>query len=208
MAAAATPEDVPAEKWRKLRGLGSLDRRRLAVVRAVYNWREETAARMNRPARTIVRDDLIVEIARRNPVRERDLQPIRGLPRRDLPGILRAVELARALPPEQWPRAAERDQDPPQVGLVANVLQAVLGDLCARHELAPGLVATSNDVKLLVRARMQGAPPPAESLLTQGWRAQHVLPELLAVLEGRRSLRIANVRAESPFVVEDVGGGS
>jgi ribonuclease D len=205
MAAAVTPDEVPAEKWRKLRGLGSLDRRKLAIVRAVYNWREETAARVNRPARTIVRDDLIVEIARRNPARERDLQPIRGLPKRDLSAILQAVELARALPPEQCPRAAEREQDPPQVGLVANVLQAVLGDLCARQELAASLVATTSDVKLLVRARMQGAPPPAESLLTHGWRARHILPDLLAVLEGRRSLRIVNVRAESPFVVEDVG---
>src|SRR5262249_28328917 len=84
------------------------------------------------------------------------------------------------------------------------VLQAVLGDYCARQELAPSLVATSSDVKLLVRARLQGAAPPAESLLTQGWRARHVLPELLAVLEGRRSLRIADVRAESPFDVDDV----
>jgi ribonuclease D len=204
MAAAVSPEEAPAEKWRKLRGLGSLDRRKLAIVRAVYNWREETAARVNRPARTIVRDDLIVEIARRNPALERDLQPIRGLPKRDLSAILQAVELARALPSDQWPRAAEREQDPPQVGLVANVLQAVLGDLCVRQELAASLVATTSDVKLLVRARMQGAPPPAESLLTHGWRARHVLPELLAVLEGRRRLRIANVRAESPFVVEDV----
>jgi ribonuclease D len=202
LAAAVTPEEQPAEKWRKLRGLGSLDRRRLAVVREIYNWREETAERLNRPARTIVRDDLIVEIARRHPTRERDLQTIRGLPRRDLPAILKAVELARALPQDQWPRAAEREQDPPQVGLVANVLQAVLGDYCARHELAPGLVATSNDVKLLVRAARQGAAPPAESLLTQGWRARHVLPEVLTVLEGRRSLRIADVRADAPFVVE------
>jgi ribonuclease D len=206
MAAAVSPEEVPAEKWRKLRGLGSLDRRRLAVVREIYNWREEAAARLNRPARTLVRDDLIVEIARRNPSRERDLQPIRGLPRRDLPAILGAVERARSLPADQWPRAAEREQDPPQVGLIANVLQAVLGDYCSRRGLAPGLVATSADVKLLVRARMQGAPPPAESILTQGWRAAHVLPELLAVLEGRRSLRIADVRAEAPFIVEDVGG--
>ncbi len=134
------------------------------------------------------------------------MQPIRGLPRRELPAILEAVESVRTLPPDQLPRAAERDQDPPQVGLVANVLQAVLGDLCARKELSPSLVATVADVKLLVRAQMHGAPPPAESLLTQGWRAQHVLPDLQAVLEGRRTLRIANVRGESPFVVEDVGG--
>ncbi len=206
MAAAASPEEVPAEKWRKLRGLGSLDRRRLAMVREIFNWREEAAARLNRPARTVVRDDLIVEIVRRNPARERDLQPIRGLPRRDLPAIICAVERARALPPDELPRPADREQDPPQVGLVANVLQAVLGDFCARRELAPGLVATSSDVKLLVRARMHGAPPPDESLLAHGWRATHVLPELMAVLEGRRSLRIANVRAETPFVVEDIEG--
>jgi ribonuclease D len=208
LAAAAAPEELPAEKWRKLRGLGSLDRRRLAVVRALYAWREQAAERLNRPARTIVRDDLIVEIARRGPRSERDLHPIRGLPRRDVPAILQVVEQARALPIEQCPRAAERDQDPPQVGLVVNVLQAVLGDLCARRSLAPNLVAASLDVKLLVRARLQGAPPPADSLLTEGWRGRHVLPELLAVLEGRRSVRVTDVCREAPFAVEDVPGGA
>src|SRR5947199_1969474 len=78
LATQAAPEDPVAEKWRKLRGLGSLDRRRLAVVRALYAWREAEAARTNRPTRAIIRDDLIVEIARRNPTRERDLQVVRG----------------------------------------------------------------------------------------------------------------------------------
>jgi ribonuclease D len=203
----AAPEEQAPEKWRKLRGLGTLDRRRLAVVRELYGWREETAARTNRPARTIVRDDLIIEIARRNPTRERDLHVIRGLPRRDLAGILDAVQRARALPPEQLPAVAERENDPPQVGWVTGVLMAVLGDLCARRALAPNLVASTNDVKLLVRARLQGAPPPEESLLTRGWRAAHVLPELLAVLEGRRAVRVADVGAGAPFAVTDVNPG-
>ncbi len=202
LTANVTPEDgqtVPAEKWRKLRGLGSLDRRRLAVVRELYTWREETAARINRPARTIIRDDLIIEIARRNPTRERDLQVIRGLPRRDLPGILQAVEQGRSLPIEQCPKVAEREQDPPQVTMTANVLGAVLGDLCARRQLAPNLVASGQDVKLLVRSRFQRSPLPDESLLTRGWRGEHILPDLLAVLDGRRAVRIADVRAEAPF---------
>ena len=54
-----------------------------------------------------------------------------------------------------------------------------------------------------MRARLQGGPLPADSLLTQGWRAQHILPELLEVLDGRRSLRVANVRAEAPFAFDD-----
>jgi ribonuclease D len=202
LTANAAPEEPSPEKWRKLRGLGSLDGRRLAVVRALYAWREERAAATNRPARTIVRDDLIVEIARRNPRSQRDLHVVRGLAKRDAQAILEVVEKARALAPEQWPAPAEREQDPPQVGWLAGVLAAVLGDFCVRHRLASNLVATSQDVKLLVRARMAGEPLPAESLLTQGWRSRHVLPDLLAVLDGERSLRIADVRADAPFAFE------
>jgi ribonuclease D len=198
----AAPDDPVAERWRKLRGLGSLDRRRLAIVRALFAWREETAARTNRPARTIVRDDLIVEIARRNPHRERDLHVVRGLARRDLEAILRVVAEARALPAEECPALQEREQDLPQVQLASSILAAVLADLCARLWLAPNLVASGSDLKLLVRARLAGQPAPAESLLAQGWRAAHILPELLAVLEGRRALRIGNLAAPNPLSYE------
>jgi ribonuclease D len=208
LTALATPEEpglAPgADRWRKLRGIGTLDRRRLAIVRALFSWREELAAQNNRPARSIVRDDLLIEIARRNPTRERDLQVMRGLPKRHLEGIVQAVARARALPPEQLPVATERDLDPPQAALLVNVLSAVLGDFCARHHLAPNLTATSQDLKLLVRARLQGAKPPVDSLLTRGWRAVHILPVLQAVLEGRRSLRIADVDADAPFTYADV----
>jgi ribonuclease D len=203
LATAAAPEDPVGERWRKLRGLGSLDRRRLAVVRELYTWREEAAARTNRPARTLVRDDLLVEIAKRNPSRERDLHVVRGLPRRDLDAIVEAVARARALSPEHLPEPMERDQDPPQVALVTSVLTAVLGDLSARRHLAPNLVASTADVRLLVRARVANAPPPPASLLTHGWRAEHVLPDLLAVLDGRRGVRVRNPRAEAPFAYLD-----
>jgi ribonuclease D len=207
--ATAAPEDAAeGERWRKLRGLGSLDRKRLAVVRALYRWREEEAARSNRPTRAIVRDDLILEIARRNPARERDLHVVRGLPRRDLEAIVRVVEQARALPPEQWPAAVDREQDPPPVTVAASIVGAVLADLCARRELAAGLVASGQDVKSLVRARHAGRPLPDDTPLTRGWRAEHVLPDLLAVLDGRRSVRVADLGAAAPLGYEERGGES
>jgi ribonuclease D len=197
---AAAPEDpAEGERWRKLRGLGSLDRKRLAVVRALYRWREEEAARSNRPTRAIVRDDLLLEIARRNPARERDLHVVRGLPRRDLEAIVRIVEEARALPPEQWPAAVDREQDPPPVTLASAIVGAVLTDLCVRRELAVGLAASGQDVKALVRARHAGRPLPDDSPLMRGWRAEHLLPDLLAVLDGRRTVRIADLGASAPL---------
>ncbi len=38
----------------------------------------------------------------------------------------------------------------------------------------------------------------------QGCGAVHVLPELQAMLEGRRTLRIAEVGAEAPFGYEEL----
>jgi ribonuclease D len=206
--AAARPHAVEdaglSEKWRKLRGVGGLDRRRLAIVRELFAWREQAAADKNRPPRTVIRDDLILEIARRGPTAERDLQVIRGLPKRDLGGILEAVQRGRDVPLEDCPQAAERNQDPPQITMVTGIMMAVLGDVCAREQLAASLVAATHDVKLLVRARWQGGDLPADSILTRGWRREHILPQLLAVLEGRRHLRIADVAAEAPLEYHDL----
>jgi ribonuclease D len=201
----ATPEEPMADsdKWRKLRGTGSLDRRRLAVVRELFRWREQAAAHANRPPRTIVRDDLIVEIARRNPAKARDLHVVRGLAKRHADAILEAIEHARGLPLEECPAPTDRDQDPAQVPLVASVLTAALADFAARNHLAPNLVASTQDVKLLVRSRFQGKPLPADNLLAAGWRAAHVLPELEKLLTGRRYLGIADLHAEAPFGYKD-----
>jgi ribonuclease D len=199
------PEDQSVEeRWRKLKGTGSLDRRKLAVVRALFQWREQRAAQLNRPARTVVRDDLIVEIARRNPTKARDLTVVRGLPNRDLDAIVEVVQEARQLPLEQCPAAAERIEDLPQLNLAANILIAVLGDLCARQHLAANLVASNTDIRAIVRAKLALEPLPQDVPLVRGWRSRHILPELLAILEGRRAVRIADLASEAPLESIDV----
>lgn len=200
------PESPQAEeRWRKIKGAGALDRKRLAVVRALFRWREERAAKLNRPARTVVRDDLLVEIARRNPTKGSDLKVIRGLAHRDLDDIVVIVQEARALPPEQWPTQPERDQGPAQLPLLSSVLMAVLGDHCNRHRLAASLVASNGDVRAIVRRHLQGHADLPAIPLSQGWRAQQVLPDLLAVLNGRKALRIDDTRSEMPFTLLDLG---
>jgi len=201
-------ENPAVERWRKLRGIGGLDRRKLAVVRELYAWREDVAERQNRPARTVIRDDLIVEIARRLPQKERDLGVLRGLPKFDFPGILQAVRRGREMPGEDLPASVERDNDPPQVNLVTSLMMAALSDFCGRESLSQGIVATNNDVRLLVRAKFQQSDASDECGLLSGWRRQHVLPELQAVLDGKRAVRVKEVRAASPLEWMDLSGDS
>jgi ribonuclease D len=198
----ATEEEPSLERWRKLRGLGSLNRKQLAMVRELFEWREGAAAKINRPARIVCRDDLIVEIARRNPHREADLRVVRGLAKRDTHAILEAVERARALPAEALPQLQERDDDPPQVALLTNLLTAVLGHLCAEMKLASSLVCANRDLRLLIRSHLSGAPVAASSVLNEGWRREHVRPHLEAILRGERLLRVAQPGSETPFEIK------
>jgi len=195
----AVQDDPEFEPWRKLRGLGALNRQQLAVARALFIWRDDTAARLNRPARVILRDDLIVEVARRNSRRDRDLIVLRGFPRNLVGQILEVVEQARQTPADQLPALSERDNDPPQVGLVTNLLTVTLASWCMTQSLTPALVASSSDVRQLVRSRLLGAPMPSESTLISGWRATHVLPMLMDVLNGKKAIRVADLKSASPL---------
>jgi ribonuclease D len=202
----AVADDPAVERWRKIKGAGSLDRRGLAVVRELYAWREAVAGRVNRPARVVLRDDLLVEIARRGHATADALGSLRGVPRAELPGIVEAVRRGHALPPDECPEPDEREQDPPHVTLLANLLNVVLSEWCARRELGASIVATSQDLKTLVRAHQPGGALPADYSLARGWRGAVVLPELTAFLTGRRVLRVDDPTARHPIRIEPDDG--
>lgn len=196
----ALSDDPAVERWRKLRGIGSLDRKRLAIVRELFAWRESAAERHDRPVRSILRDDLLIEIARRMPKNEQDFETLRGVTARERGPILEAVQRGRAAPPDGWPHVAEREVEIPSVTLVTSLLSAALGDLCARTELSAALVGTTSDLRALVRGRYENKPvSPEDCGLCEGWRAREVLPVLSAMLEGQGEIRVGNLRRDAPL---------
>jgi ribonuclease D len=146
----------------------------------------------------LMRDDVLAEIARRLPKSLDDLQNLRGLPRGEQDAILAAVSRARSLKGEELPGVEPRESDSPQITLMANLLGVVLTDLCSRMKLASNLVATTSDLKAVARSRALGGELP-DVQLTRGWRGRHILPELLAVLDGRHALRVVRPTSLAPL---------
>jgi ribonuclease D len=194
----AVADDVTVEKWRRVKGIGGLDRRGLAIAREVFAWRDAFAQRVNRPPRMLLRDDLIAEIARRAPNKIDDLQALRGLPRGEPEAILEAVRRAKALPADACPEVEARENDALHIVLLGNLLGVVLADFSARKKLAPNLVASGQDLKAVVRAVAAGQEPP-DLPLTRGWRAAAILPELLAILNGTHAIRVARPSSPAPL---------
>lgn len=193
------------ERWRKVKGSSQLDRRQLCLLRALHAWRETRAHEANRPVRTVMRDDLLVEISRRHPGRPGDLQMVRGLSKKDIDGILATVEAADAIPEDQWPEVLERDSEATHVQALSGLLQTVFMAMCAEMKLAPGLTCTMGEIRDLLRCRLTGPAEPTEGLLITGWRRKHVLPRLLAVLDGRVAFRL-NLESDKHLTWFDVNG--
>lgn len=200
--AQAGPDGVirTGEKWRRLKGASALDRRRLAILRAVFQWREELAHRANRPPRALLRDDLVVEVARRNPRSAKDLHVVRGLAKKHADVLMEVIDAARQLPAEECPATAEREVEVPQAAPLVSALTLVLADWGGRHHMAPALAASVSDLKGLVKACLQDEDPSSLPF-AQGWRGQHLLPALLSFLEGKTALRVRDVRSAHPFAV-------
>ena len=190
--------ELSAERWRKVKGIGGLDRRGLAIARALYNWRDRFAERINRPARHLLRDDVLAELSRRGPSKPEDLSAFRGLPRIELTPILEAIVQAKSLPLDQCPEPESRENDPPPIVLLGNLLGVVLADNCARNSLAANLVASAADLRALVRSHLSGQLAP-DIPLAQGWRSEAMFGDLLRILDGTEAIRVVKPGAAAPL---------
>lgn len=73
--------DSEAEVWRKLKNIGALDRRSLAVLRDLHNWRDGLARAADRPPFKIIGNDALVDIAREKPRTKEELSALKSVSR-------------------------------------------------------------------------------------------------------------------------------
>lgn len=195
--------------WQRISGAASLRRRELGVLREVWQWREEEGERSNQPVRRVLRDDLLVELARRKTSDSKRIQAVRGFERRNyrqlIPAISKRIERALSLPDNQLPAALpRREKENSQRSVVVQLLGTALSAICRDAQIAPNLVGTASDVRDLVaqhfgeRAASNGESPA----LTCGWRAKVVGDKLRDVLTGKLALRIHDANADQPLAFD------
>jgi ribonuclease D len=195
--------------WRRVSGIGKLSPRNLAIVRELWTWRQAEAQHRNLPAKRILRDDLIVEIAKRKIDSPDQIMAIRGM---DRGGAKRkAHELAAAVtrglegPTEKLSRGSRTEELPAQLNLLGQFLAPALGTICHRAGIATSMVGTATDVRELIAYRMGVTHSDDEvPALAQGWRAELVGNVIDDLLAGKRSIRITSALAEDPLVFEKV----
>ena len=194
--------------WHRLSGLHRLSPREFAAAIELAEWREREAKSKNRPVRKVLRDDLIVELARRQPKTVVDLAATRdmnrGEYRRNFEEMLACLELVRQMPKDMLPKppAADRPDTNPDEHVLGQLLGIALSSLCAEKEVARTLVGTSADLRHLVRWHLYGEKNGGAPKLASGWRADLCGDLLTDVMDGKIAMRVADPNSDHPLVFE------
>lgn len=199
-------QSLARERWRRVSGISGLNARSLAIVRELSRWRDQVAQQRDCPSKRVLRDDLLVELAKRRTADVKQIRSLRGMERgdlqRQLPEIADCVERALALPEAELPRA-ERREIPSQVNVIGQFLSSALTSICRSARLAPNIVGTASDVRDLVAMRL-GYEVVAPPILAEGWRAEVVGSLIDDLLAGKTSIRIADPRSDEPLAFDPV----
>lgn len=189
----AAAESTPAEElYLRIKGAGRLDRKDLAILRELAIWRDEEARSQNRPLQRILRDEILVHLARQKPKSMQDLRAMRGFPVNQVdhlgPDILGAVKQGLNKPKEQWPVRLEGKPLDPKAQQLSSLLSVLLRIRAVENRIAPSLIASSSDLEALAALGVEARPGSLQVL--SGWQYELVGCDLLRLVRGELAIGV------------------
>jgi ribonuclease D len=191
----SSDERDPETIFSRLPRIATLGATARPIARELVRWREQTAARHNRPVQSVLSDVALVELARRTPSTRVELAKIRGVgvgpgdgQGRRAQELLGAVQRGRESPPEPPPERSRQPPPKPDDAPLVALGEALLRARAREAGLAYELLAARADLQSIIAARRTGGEADVRTL--QGWRRELVGAELLELLDGRVSLSV------------------
>lgn len=196
------------KRWRKVSGIGNLGPRNLAIVRELWEWRQSEAERRDIPPRRVLRDDLIVELAKQKNAKPERIRSIRGMQYGQLkkvtPEIAACVQRGLDASLDEFKRK-RGPAPPPQLNLLGQFLSPAIASVCRGKNVAASLTGTASDFRDMIADHLgygtEDGEPPA---LAQGWRAELIGNLINDLLDGKKSIRIKNPKSEHPLAIDGV----
>lgn len=202
-------QKLRGEAWQRLPKISRLHRKEMAIARELFLWRERQAEELDKPVRSLLRDDLLVDLAHRQPQSESELLSSRDMQRsgyrRHIPQILDVIREAREIPESEWPKPDDEQQSrlKNEEHVLGKLLAIALANQCAELDLSPSLLATASDLRDFVRwyqTKDNGDRPK----LATGWRYEVSGQILEDLLDGKVSLRVSDPESDHPLIFERV----
>ena len=184
---------IPEEAWKRVK-ISSKKPDVLGRLKALAAWREREAQDKNLPRGRIVKDETLADIAAHPPRTQDDLGKVRGLSAgwksndiggRMMQALAAATPLSRDDLPERDPRRPSLTKDG---ALVADLLKLLLKIRAKEIDVAPRLLARTDDIEMLAAGVRDGLA------ILDGWRFEQFGRDALNLVEGRMAFAVVEGR--------------
>ncbi|MEL6360212.1 MAG: ribonuclease D [Pseudomonadota bacterium] len=187
-------EVQPEDAWARLK-LRGVRPNEIGVIMALAEWREREAQERDQPRSRILKDDAIFELARLKPKSADAMARARALPKgteRSKLGniLLDTIKVGLAIPESELPEMEKPGRVAPPPAEVVELLKVLLKRQCETYDVAPKLIASTNDLERL--ARDQKADIPA----MHGWRREVFGEPALRLMAGKIGMRLNRRKIE------------
>lgn len=185
----------------------NLDSEEFAVLRELLSWRERRVRKADLPRRWLAEDALLVKLSMVRPASKVELSHFRGLGakliEREGDDILAAIRRGAELPVEQRPEPPRGSQPDQDEAAAISVLRCFLNLVAREHRVPSRYLIEPNDVIHLLRGRFHSIADLEASGLLKAGSAAWVGEELIAILAGRRALKVEDGRVRHFELAEE-----
>ncbi len=183
-----TPD--PMNMWKKAKGRQHLKGVKLAVLQQIAAWRERQAVKRNLPRRWVLKDEVMIDLARHMPQNLAKMESIRGLEsgmiRRYGDSLLELLESTKTLPRDQWPSDNfAQDKLTPEQEAMSDLLHCALRLLATENNMSAAAITSKKQLQSLIQGER-------ELTLMRGWRKTVAGDPLLDLLNGKRQIVVEN----------------
>jgi ribonuclease D len=175
----------PETAFLRLKGAKALKRRELAILRELYNWREETSSRLDRASFRVLGNEVLFTLAQQPVTSLEELGRVKGVgqdgAQRRGNEILAAIARGLALPDRDLPYVERQQRRVPDPAFEARVeaLKRRRNALAEELQLAPGVLCPNGTLEAIARAEPNSLTDLATIPELRRWQAKVLGPALL-----------------------------
>jgi ribonuclease D len=179
---------MPPEKaWLKVKGKNKLTGRQLSIIQSVTQWREQTAQKEDKPRSWLLRDELLLELAKLQPTTPAELLAVRGMNEKTVQRygkvLGQLISDAKQRPPLTVDDKSISAKKTQQQEAVLDVLTAIVRIRAEENSLNPIILASRKELEKLLY-------DDPECQLLSGWRYSMAGRELQGLLLGEYALTL------------------
>lgn len=184
-----TPADAEEPSYLRLKGAKALPGRALAILRELYDWRDQVARRTDKAPFRILNNEPMMLMAKSPPTDMAELKTVRGIgpeqAERRGREILAAVQRGLAVAEADLPRVERPPRRPADAAQEARLerLKAMRNQLATQYNLAPGVLCPNGTLEAIARMNPATIEQLAKVPELRRWQLREIGAGLLTALQ-------------------------